>query len=217
MGESCKSLFFVNAHCFNVAQNDMEYRKALNSSDLIFNDGIGLKLGSALANVKIKDNLNGTDLIPELIKTCVKYSKNIYLIGGKDGVAMRAKSVLEKRYENINIVGVHHGFFSEDEEKLIIDDLNTKKADVLIVGMGVPRQELWITKIKGQLTSTKICIAGGAIIDFIAGNITRAPKWMRMIQIEWFYRLLLEPRRMWRRYLIGNIKFFYTIIFQLIN
>lgn len=217
IGETCQSLFFVNAHCFNVAQKNTAYRNALNAADLIFNDGIGLKIGSVLAKIQFKDNLNGTDLIPEFIKSCVQYSKNIYLLGGKDDIAMKAKSELENRYGNISIVGVHNGYFSDEEEKLIINDLNSRNVDVLIVGMGVPKQELWITRIKGQLTSVKICIAGGAIIDFIAGNVTRAPKWMRKMQIEWFFRLLLEPKRLWKRYLIGNVQFFYNIILHLIK
>jgi N-acetylglucosaminyldiphosphoundecaprenol N-acetyl-beta-D-mannosaminyltransferase len=211
-GKICQSLFFVNAHCYNIAQKDTAYRKALNAADLIFNDGIGLKIGSALAKIKFKDNLNGTDLIPEFIKSCVQLSKKIYLLGGKDDIAMKAKLALEKRYGNISIVGIHNGYFSDEEERQIINDLNSKNVDVLIVGMGVPKQELWITRIKGQLTSVKICIAGGAIIDFIAGNVTRAPNWMRKMQIEWFYRLLLEPKRLWKRYLIGNVQFFYNII-----
>ena len=217
LGESCKTLFFVNAHCFNVAQINDEYRKALNSADLIFNDGIGLAIGSVLANVKFKNNLNGTDLIPELIESFVKYSKNIYLIGGKSGIAEKAKAVLENRHKNIKIVGFYHGFFSSTEEKRIIEEINSRKVDILIVGMGVPKQELWITAVKDKLETVKLCVAGGAIIDFIAGNVTRAPKWMRIIQIEWLYRLLLEPKRLWRRYLIGNIKFLYYVIFKYIR
>ncbi len=217
LGKSCKTLFFVNAHCFNVAQNNDEYREALNSADLIFNDGVGLSLGSVFANVKFKDNLNGTDLIPQLIESVVKHSKNIYLIGGKVGIAEKAKTVLENRHKNINIVGIYHGFFSSTEENMIIEEINSRKVDVLIVGMGVPKQELWITAIKDKLETAKLCVAGGAIIDFIAGNVTRAPKWMRVMQIEWLYRLFLEPKRLWRRYLIGNIKFLYYVIFKCIR
>ena len=212
---SCKTLFFVNAHCFNVAQKDTEYRNVLKNSDYIFNDGIGLKLGSLLAGVRFIDNLNGTDLIPEIIKEGVRQNKNIYFVGCPVGVGLRAKHNLEKQYKKINIVGVWHGFFSEEEEKKIVIDINEKKTDILIVGMGVPKQELWISKIKSQLTTVKICIAGGAIIDFIAGDIKRAPSWMRNLNLEWMYRLYLEPRRMWKRYLIGNFYFFYNLFKRL--
>jgi N-acetylglucosaminyldiphosphoundecaprenol N-acetyl-beta-D-mannosaminyltransferase len=214
LSKSCNTLFFVNAHCFNVAQTDDEYRRALNSADLIFNDGVGLAIGSIFANVKFKDNLNGTDFIPTLIESYVQYSKKIYLVGGKVGIAEKAKALLEERYKGINIAGIYHGFFSIEEEKMVIEEINTKKVDVLIVGMGVPKQELWITAIKDKLETVKICVAGGAIIDFIAGNVTRAPKWMRAARIEWLYRLVLEPKRLWRRYLIGNFKFLYNVIFQ---
>jgi len=115
LGNSCKTLFFVNAHCFNVAQSNDDYRRALNSSDLILNDGVGLSIGSIFAKVKFKGNLNGTDLIPELIDSFVKNSRSIYLVGGKEGIALKAKEVLEKRFQNIKIVGFHHGFFSDEE------------------------------------------------------------------------------------------------------
>ena len=114
-------------------------------------------------------------------------------------------------------MGIYHGFFSSTEENMIIEEINSRKVDVLIVGMGVPKQELWITAIKDKLETAKLCVAGGAIIDFIAGNVTRAPKWMRVMQIEWLYRLFLEPKRLWRRYLIGNIKFLYYVIFKCIR
>lgn len=214
-GNICKSLFFVNAHCFNVAQIDPEYRDVLNNSDYIFNDGIGLKLGSYFAGVRLKDNLNGTDLIPEIINTGVSHSKKIYFVGCLNGVAERAKMNLEKQYKNIKIVGARHGFFSAEEEEKIISDINSKKTDILIVGMGVPKQELWISKIRNRLNTVQMCIAGGAIIDFIAGDIKRAPKWMRNLNIEWIYRLYIEPGRMWKRYLIGNFRFFFNIGKQL--
>ena len=206
-GDTCKSIFFVNAHCFNVAQINAEYRNALNKSDYIFNDGIGIKIGSYLANVHFKDNLNGTDLIPEIIQSGVKKNKRIYLVGSSEGAVQRAKLNLEKQYHNINIVGTWNGFFSTVEEEQIISDINFNKADILIVGMGVPMQELWISKIRNRLTNVQMCIAGGAIIDFIAGDIKRAPLWMRKLNMEWIYRLYLEPRRMWKRYLIGNFLF----------
>jgi N-acetylglucosaminyldiphosphoundecaprenol N-acetyl-beta-D-mannosaminyltransferase len=211
-GEKCSSLFFVNAHCFNVAQRDNDYRKILNESDFILNDGIGLKLGSYLANVKFKDNLNGTDFIPEVIRLADTYAKSIYLIGCIDGVARNAKSVLEKNFKNIKIVGSRHGYITENDNDEIINEINLLKPEILLVGMGVPKQEKWIWNIKDRLDTVKLCIAGGAIIDFIAGNVKRAPTWMRNNNIEWLYRLYVEPQRMWKRYLVGNVLFFYYVI-----
>jgi N-acetylglucosaminyldiphosphoundecaprenol N-acetyl-beta-D-mannosaminyltransferase len=217
LGETCKTIFFLNAHCFTVAQQNEYYHNALTTADIIFNDGIGIQLGSRFARVNFKENLNGTDLIPEIIRLGAEKGENIYLIGGLHNVAFKARTILEKRYENIRIVGACHGFFSSDEEQSIIDDINLQKADILIVGMGVPKQELWIKKIRDQLNTVKICIAGGAIIDFIAGNVKRAPQWMRARNLEWVYRLYLEPKRLWRRYLLGGAIFFYYIFLFLIK
>jgi N-acetylglucosaminyldiphosphoundecaprenol N-acetyl-beta-D-mannosaminyltransferase len=216
-GKVCKSLFFVNAHCFNIAQENLLYKNALKNSDLIYNDGIGIKIGSYFAGVKLKNNLNGTDFIPEIIQLCAKQNKKIYLLGTKEDIVLKAKLALEQEYNNIMIVGTHDGFFSEADEKKIVNDINECKPDILIVGMGVPRQELWISKIKNDLNTVRLCIAGGAIIDFLAGAIKRAPKWMRKNNIEWIYRLYLEPKRMWKRYLIGNFRFICFVILHLLK
>jgi len=212
LGTTSKSLFFVNAHCFNMAQSNPEYRKVLNESDLIFNDGIGVKLGLYFAGIKAKDNLNGTDLIPDIIKMAVSLKKKIYFLGGRRDIAYKAKLKLEEEYEHINIVGSFHGYFTPEEEAFIKEDINRLEVDVLIVGMGVPTQELWVSKVKPELKTVKLIIGGGAVIDFMSGTIPRAPVWIRNNNLEWVYRLYLEPKRMWRRYTIGNIIYFYHIL-----
>jgi len=215
-GNTCKSLFFVNAHCFNESQKNYQYKKSLLNADIILNDGIGIKIGGILAGIKLKENLNGTDLIPKIIKLAAKEKKTIYLLGSKKNIIIKTKENLEKLIPDIEIVGIHDGYFSENNVHEIIEDINNKKPDILIVGMGVPRQELWIDEYKNQLNSVKLCVAGGAIIDFISGEIARAPKWIRYINMEWAYRLYLEPSRMWKRYIIGNnLFFFYIFLYKL--
>lgn len=215
-GAGTHTLFFINAHCFNLAQANTEYLKVLQESTLVFNDGIGIKLGSYFTNVKLKENLNGTDLIPMVIETCHKFDYPIYLLGGKPGIADAAKLALQQKHRGINICGVHHGYVS-DIEKQILDDINFCKPKLIIVGMGVPIQELWIAHHKSMLPSVNLLIAGGAIIDFISGNVPRAPKWIRIMGMEWFYRFTLEPKRLWRRYLFGNFEFFINILRLLIS
>ena len=216
LGNKCQLLSFVNAHCFNIAQKNQLYLEALHQSDFVFNDGIGMKLGSYFSSVKFEANLNGTDLIPVIIQMAFKLNKKIFLVGGKPGVAKMAKREIEKQYPQIQISGIHHGYFAINDTE-IVTKINNSKADLLIVGMGVPLQELWINSIKHDLSSVKLCVAGGAIIDFISGNIQRAPLWIRKSNLEWLYRLWLEPKRMWRRYIIGNFKFFFYIFSNLLN
>jgi N-acetylglucosaminyldiphosphoundecaprenol N-acetyl-beta-D-mannosaminyltransferase len=203
----CKIIYFLNAHCFNIAQNNEEYREALNSVDLLLNDGIGIEIASKLAKVKLKDNMNGTDFIPKIMELSSKNNYKVYLLGGKGDVPCRAKEKLEKLYPGIKIVGVHDGYFDEKTEKSVIGEINNEKVDILVVGMGVPKQELWLHDNKHKFTHVKLGIAGGAILDFISGNVTRAPRVIRRLRLEWAYRLFKEPRRLWRRYVIGNVLF----------
>jgi N-acetylglucosaminyldiphosphoundecaprenol N-acetyl-beta-D-mannosaminyltransferase len=216
-GEKTKSLYFINAHCFNVAQKNKDYQLAIQRSDYILNDGIGISIAGKLAGTKFPDNLNGTDFIPKIIALGTQHQKSFYLLGSKTDHVEKTKCKLEKVYPGIQIKGVHDGFFSEDQEPEIVRQINQLGIDILIVGMGVPRQELWIDKYKNELSSVKLCIAGGAIIDFMSGNIKRAPVWIRKIYFEWIYRLMLEPKRMWKRYLFGNFIFFVHIFRNLIQ
>lgn len=206
-----KTVFFLNAHCFNLAQKNTTYFNALQSSDYLLNDGIGISLGGWLKGIRFPDNLNGTDFIPLIIKEGYMSNKTFYFLGTKDHVLEKAKVNLEEKFPGIKIVGMHNGFFSEMDTKDIIHEINRLKADIIIVGMGVPRQEIWAHENMDQLPDVKLFVAGGAILDFLSGTISRAPLWMRQLKIEWIYRLYLEPKRMWKRYIIGNILFFYNI------
>ena len=151
--------------------------------------------------------MNGTDFIPLVIEMADKHDYKVYLLGTSDEVLDKAKSNLKSKYPNLNIVGSHNGFFSKEEEVNLINDINQKEADILIVGMGVPLQEIWIQENKDKLTSVNLLIAGGAIIDFISGTVKRAPSIWRKLRVEWAFRLLQEPKRLAKRYLIGNVEF----------
>jgi len=199
---------FVNAHCFNVSQKDTEYRKALLGANLILNDGIGVKIGMRLKKQSLKENMNGTDFIPRVLELSSIEKKNVFFLGGKPGVSDIAVKNVQSQFPDLNIVGSNDGYFIDSDE--VIKKINSLKTDVLIVGMGVPRQELWIAENKNKL-NTKVCIAGGAIIDFQAGNVKRAPVWIQKLHLEWVYRLVQEPRRLWKRYFIGNAMFFLNL------
>jgi exopolysaccharide biosynthesis WecB/TagA/CpsF family protein len=208
-GKGTGTVFFVNSHCFNISQQDKEYKNALLNSELILNDGIGIKIGAKLIGLDLIENLNGTDLIPKIIQQACRLKKNIYLLGGKEGIAAEASKKLKLRFPDINISGTRSGYFSIEDEPGIIKELDG--TDLLILGMGVPKQEVWAFTNKNKLKDVKLIIAGGAILDFISGNVNRAPEWLRKLNLEWLYRLLIEPGRLWKRYLIGNIKFFYYL------
>lgn len=214
---SCKTIYFLNAHCFNIAQRNREYLKALNNSDLLLNDGIGIKIGSKILKLPHQENMNGTDFIPKVIELCLDKKRPIYLLGAKEGISNIASESLKTRYPDINIVGSRSGYFSNDEESNMIQEINDLKAEVLIVGMGVPIQELWIHKNKEKFKTVKVVIAGGAIIDFISGRVKRAPIWIQKIGMEWFFRFAQEPKRLFRRYFSGNFVYFWHIFSFLIR
>ncbi len=202
------TIFFLNAHCFNQSQINKEYRNAINQSDLLLNDGIGIKLASLLAGVNIGENLNGTDLIPKILALAGRENKKVFFLGGIEGVAEKAASRTRKLIPGIRISGCRSGYFKDEDTEGIIKHIDNSGADILVLGMGVPKQELWAYENQKKLKNIKIIIAGGAILDFISGRAKRAPLWMRKIHMEWLYRLYREPGRMWKRYIIGNIIFF---------
>jgi exopolysaccharide biosynthesis WecB/TagA/CpsF family protein len=201
----CHTLCFLNAHCFNVAQDEPEYASALTQASLVLNDGIGIKLMSLLARVPIRENLNGTDLIPELLIVAAAAGAPVYLLGGKAGVAERAADALIQRIPGLRIAGCHSGFFTAAEETALVASISRSGARMLVVGMGVPRQELWSDRHRTNLHNVQLIVSGGAILDFLSGAVPRAPTWMRQLRLEWLFRLWLEPRRMWRRYILGSV------------
>ncbi len=209
---SNKLVFFINAHCFNIAQKNTDYKNALNSCDVLLNDGIGIKIGALIKGINLKENMNGTDLVPKIMAWSRDKKIKVYLLGSEGDIAFKAKAQLEERFPGISIVGYRNGFFDFDDDQEILDDIIKKGTELLIVGMGVPRQEMWLIKNQDKLTNVKISIAAGAVLDFISGKVYRAPLWMQKAGIEWLFRLLQEPARLFKRYFIGIPVFFYYLL-----
>lgn len=202
-------IFFLNAHCFNLAQKNIHYLRNLNAAEFVLNDGIGVELGAKAFNISLKENLNGTDFTPEVLKILNEEKMSLYLLGGNPGIAEEASENILKDFPDIIILGARNGYFTDPIE--VLADINQVKPDLLLVGMGVPIQEGWISQYFDELDATLI-MAVGAYLDFASGRITRAPALIRKIRMEWVYRLLLEPKRMFKRYIIGNAVFFIHIM-----
>lgn len=203
-------IFFMNANNYNISQKDSYYEKCLNQAEFVLNDGIGIELGAKLFGVKFEEDMNGSDFSPWLLRKADDHRLSVYLLGAAPGVAEQAAEKIKADIvPKLHIAGTHHGYITDSEE--IVRIINEANVDILMVGMGVPQQEKWITDYYEQL-NVKVVVAIGAYLDFVAEYVKRAPKWMRQIRMEWFYRLLVEPRRLWRRYLIGNFMFFIHII-----
>lgn len=195
---------FCNAHTVNMADADPAFAASL-SDAMILNDGIGVDLGSRiLYGTRFPDNLNGTDLTPAVLDGA-SCALRVFLVGSPEGVAEQAAAVLAARYPRHRIVGTQHGFFGESDEAAIVARIIASGANLVLVGMGHPRQELFAARHWRGIAGVTMCI--GAFLDFTAGRVSRAPGWVRALRSEWLYRLAIEPRRMARRYLIGNIVF----------
>lgn len=202
-GESKSNVFFLNSDCLYKALKDEEYKSILINASLVLPDGIGLKLIGLIFGVKIKDNCNGSDFSPLFIQEVVKRNFKIFLLGGRENVSFKAANYIKRLFPEIQVVGIHHGFFTNDED--VINKINSSKADILFVGMGVPLQERWIHKNREKLNPT-VCLGVGALFDYLSGSIPRAPMFMRSIHLEWLWRIFMEPRRMIKRYIIDGSK-----------
>lgn len=197
---------FMNAHCFNLMAADRRYAAAVHSADLALPDGSGVSIAAKMSGRPLKANLNGTDLVPELLARAARQGKSVFLFGGKPGTAKAAARELSLKNPGLRIVGVLDGYGQADNEEAVVARMNASKADIVLVALGVPKQELWLHRNAHRLHAD-LTMGVGACLDFIAGNVSRAPRVLRKTGGEWIWRLGLEPRRMARRYLVGNVAF----------
>lgn len=192
-------------------ENDNEFKQVYREADLILTDGMPLIWISKLKKMPIKEKVSGSDLFPRVCDLAAQKGYKIFLLGAAEGVADKASKNLMEKYNGLEIVGAYsppYGFEQKEEEiKKIINIVNDVKPDILAVGLGAPKQEKFIYKYRREL-NVPISLAIGASIDFEAKNINRAPIWMQRCGLEWFYRLCKEPGRMFKRYLIDDMKIF---------
>jgi len=199
---------FINAHVVNTAASDPAYARVLASADRNYADGSGMALAARLLGAGLVDNVNGTDMFPLLCAAAAEAGQKIFLLGGKPGVAEAAAQTVRAMGYGSAIAGAHHGYIlrGEEEGRRAIDAVNASGASILLVGMGVPMQDIWIAKNFPRLETPVVAGVGG-LFDFFAGNVSRAPTFLRKSGLEWTWRLAQEPGRMWKRYLIGNATF----------
>ena len=199
-------VFFLNAHCVNVARGDGHYRQCLGRAEMVLPDGSGLLLASRILGIPLRHNLNGTDLVPRLLARVASQNRTVFVLGGRPGVAAEAARRLTERMLGLRVVGHAHGYLGPADEAELMERLRLLSPDILLVGKGVPLQEEWLDRNWENLP-VRLGLAVGGLIDFMAGVHPRAPRWMRALGIEWCFRLVQEPRRLARRYVVGNAVF----------
>ena len=202
-------VYIPNAHTLNLACSDPQFRRVLNEADLLLNDGRGVHIASWLAGQSFHDNLVGTDLTPEFCERAARSGVSVFLLGGESGIAEMAAEGLRRKIKSVVIAGVHHGYFSEADEALVVDRINRSGAGILLVGFGNPLQELWIHRNADRLRCD-VCIGVGGLFDHLSGRLKRAPLWIRRMGMEWAFILYCQPQK-WRRYLLGIPLFLFRL------
>jgi N-acetylglucosaminyldiphosphoundecaprenol N-acetyl-beta-D-mannosaminyltransferase len=197
---------FLNAHYANMAQKDPHYREALRAADCLFADGVGIRIAARLAGGSIRENVNGTDMFPHLCRALEGTGKRVFLLGGRPGVAEEVRAWMRVHSPSVAVSGTRDGYFQEGETEVVVDQISAASPDLLLVAMGAPLQETWIRDYMERTGATVVMGVGG-LFDFFSGQVPRAPKWVRRLGAEWVFRLIQEPGRLWRRYLIGNLTF----------
>ncbi len=203
------TVYTPNSEIILYAYKNPSYLAVLNRGDLITPDGIGVVYASKILKNPLPERVSGFDLANALLKKIAGTNKRVYLFGGKPGVAEKAAENICKLYPGTEICGTADGYFDEEKEKKIIEDIQAKKPDLLFVCLGFPKQEIWIDKHKDAL-GAKVCMGLGGSLDVFAGTVKRAPKTFQKLGLEWLYRLLKQPSRAIR--MLALPKFGFTVL-----
>jgi len=203
-------IFTANAEHIVLMSSNVEFRKAYSEADYVLADGMPLVWFSRLIGDRLPERVTGSDLLPELCRMAEKKSLKVFFLGGTPEVTPRAIENLLKRFPELQVAGMATPWIDLSDSECVSSDLvesiNRTGANILFVGFGAPKQEIWISRNRKQL-KTAIVVPVGGSFDFLAGKTVRAPLWMQKSGLEWLWRLLHEPKRLWRRYLIGNFIF----------
>jgi len=203
-------IFTANAEHIALMSSNREFQKAYHEADFVLADGMPLVWFSRLIGERLPVRVTGSDLLPEFCRMAEKKSLKVFFLGGREDVTPKAIENLLKRFPALHVAGFATPWIdlANDEEihSDFVETINQSGADILFVGFGAPKQEIWISRNKKKL-KTGIVVAVGGTFDFLAGKTVRAPLWMQKSGLEWLWRLLHEPKRLWRRYLIGNALF----------
>ena len=208
----------VNAHCLNLCYEDHTLRDSLNGADLVFCDGAGVMLAARMLGGRIPARITYAAWIWQLADFAASEGYSLYFLGARPGVAQEAARRLVELYPPLRIVGIRHGYFDHSagsaENEEVLQEINAAAPDILLVGLGMPLQERWLEENRHRL-EVGVALAGGAVFDYASGRIRRGPRLLTESGFEWLARLLCEPRRLWRRYLLGNPLFLSRVLRQL--
>lgn len=196
----------INALKINLMEADSKLAEIVNACPLINADGASVVWAAKRLGIPLKERVTGCDMFQNLVRVAAEKGYKIFLFGAKEEVVTKVKSIYEKQYPGIQIVGYRNGYFTEKDEPEIVKQMHDSGADMMFVAFSSPKKEYWVNKYLNEIGIPFVMGVGGSF-DIVAGVTERAPKWFQEHGLEWFYRFIQEPKRMWKRYIIGNTKF----------
>lgn len=202
----------INANKVVLLQKDLELRESVNASDIINIDGIGVLWAAKLLGKPVKERVTGIDLMQKILELAQNENFKVYFLGAKQDVVKKLADICSEKYGKEIIAGYRNGYFSNEEEISIVNLIKESKTQILFVAMPSPKKENFLYKYREDLSEVNFIMGVGGSFDVLAGKVRRAPVWLQKMGFEWFYRLIQEPKKMWKRYLIGNIAFIYLIL-----
>lgn len=205
----------VNVHGMNLSADNPWLRDYLNQAEIVFCDGAGIILGARILGQHIPERITYADWMWQLAEFAAARGYSFYFLGAKPGIAQTAADRMIAHFPELKIAGVRDGYFNKDnghpDNEAVLADINAARPNILVVGMGMPMQERWLLDNWSRIDAN-IALTGGAVFDYISGDLKRAPTWMTDNGLEWLGRLLIEPRRLWQRYIVGNPVFLARVI-----
>lgn len=202
----------VNSGKIVLMQTDKELEKSVVEADIINADGQAVVWAANFLGKKIPERVSGIDLMEELVKRSFDKGYKCFFLGATEEVGTKLVNLYIEQYSEDIIAGYRNGYFEKEDEEKIADEISNSGANILFVAITSPKKEIFLSKYKKQLQNVNFIMGVGGSFDVIAGKVKRAPLWMQKSGLEWFYRVIQEPKRMWKRYLVGNSKFIWLVI-----
>ena len=207
----------ANVHGLNLCYRDPALRSFFNAAPVVFADGAGVVLAARILGEHLPQRITYADWAWQLAGFAERENLSLFFLGAKPGVAEAAASRLRERHPRLNVVGTHHGYFDHEsgapENEAVLRQINALRPDILLVGFGMPLQERWLMHNWGRVDA-RVALPGGAVFDYVSGELKRGPRILTDNGLEWLARLFIEPKRLWWRYVVGNPLFLWRVLKQ---
>ena len=197
----------INANKVVLIQRDKQLKDSLDEADIISADGQAVVWASRLFGTPLKERVPGIDLMEEIVRHAAEQGYKIFLFGAKEKNVSKVAEIYSRKYGPELVAGYRNGYYKQEEEAEIARQINESGAQILFVAIPSPQKEIFLKNNKHLMPQIYLMMGVGGSFDVVAGQVKRSPRWMQDNGLEWLYRLIQEPRKMWRRYLIGNVRY----------